>query len=475
MEPNKNYKPPLTPHALCLTVFLTNSSFSRTVHGATTRKEMHDVKIDVYCNGALCGSHYVPRRYSGEAYTMTEHTVRFTGRRIGRLVEKPWVIVPSGQNPDGGLREYRRGKVAYAGAQQRWDDISDALLAEADKIGRDEIGERPVIGEYLESLAQHSMPKEVEDMQKAGSPKFGILDVIIFWGKGNKNGPDAPYVVEPTPIRNEGFTAINLDQLTNHVPVQVVPETTDSPYQTPKPRSETIAKASSSGDDSDTSPLSLAPSQSTAPNSNTSPSAASPLDESKDPALTLEKPLRRSRGHYYDVFTTKKTLSEEIDSIATATALETRAGYSPTFSTHARTTKASYASSASSSPLSSAPVTRDPTPAQTKIVKLKVPSPTNHATSSGTMSAPPMQDEKAAGEFLTPLMKRTPAPGAKRERGPTQLNADALDRGFVTPALSADCRITYAPRGIFRNVGAARGGVFREGGVIMGARFVVGG
>ena len=475
MEPNPNYKPPLTPHALCLTVFLSNSSFFGTKDRATSRIEMNDVKIDVYLNGALCGSHYVPRRYSGEAYTMTEHTVRFTGSRIGRLIEKPWIIVPSGQNPDGSLREYRRGKVVYAGAQQRWNDISDALGAEADKIGRDEKGERPVIGEYLESLAQQSMPNEVEDMQKAGSPKFGILDVVVFWGMGNKNGPDTPYVVEPTPIRNEGFTAINLDQSMDRTPVQVVPKTTDSPYETPKPRSETIAEASFSGDYSNTSPLTLTPSQSTAPNSNTSPSAAPPLDERTCPALSLEKPVRRKRNHYHDVFTTKQTLCEEMDSIAAATALKTRANYSPTFTNNPRTTRATYASPAGSSPLSSAPVTRGPTPAQTKIVTLKVAPPINHATSSGAMSTPRTQDEKAAGEFRTPRRKRTPAPGATRERAPTHLNADALDRGFVTPALSADCGITYAPGGIVRNVVAARGGVFRERGVVMGARFVVGG
>ena len=111
---------------------------------------------------------------------MTEHIVRFTGRRIGRLIEKPWVLVPSGQNPDGSLRAYRRGKVAYPGAEQRWSDVSDALMVEADEMGRDAWGERPVIGEYLESLAQLSMPREVEDMQKAGSLKFGILDAVVI-------------------------------------------------------------------------------------------------------------------------------------------------------------------------------------------------------------------------------------------------------------------------------------------------------
>lgn len=475
IEPNSMYKPPLIPHALCLTVFLSNSSFVRTTDRGTTRKEINDVKIDVYFNGALCGSHYVPRRYSGEAYAMTEHIVRFTGRRIGRLIEKPWVIVPSGQNPDGGLREYRRGKVAYAGAQQRWNDISDALMAEADKIGQDGRAERPVIGEYLESLAQLSMPKDVEDMQKAGSPKYGVLDVVVIWGKGNKNGPDAPYIVEPTPIRNEGFSNTDLDQLMDHVPVQNAPKLTDSPYTVPKSRSEALTNAKSVDEYLDTSSLSVTTSLLPPSNNGTSPAASSPTKKRPLPALPFETPLKRSRGHYYDILTTKQTLSEEINSIATAAGFGPRAGYNPTILTHSRTPRVDYASTAGSSPLSSAPTTTNHTPAQTKIVKIKLPSPTKSAPSPCMMTTPRMEDGEADGEFPTPLRERPPAPPKRRERVPTQPNAEALDGDFRTPALAVDCNTTYAPGGIVRNVGAARGGVFREGGVVMGARFVVGG
>lgn len=472
MEPNPKYTPPFIPHALCLTVFLSSSSFIRIKDKATMRTEMNDVKIDVYYNGALCGSHYVPRRYSGEAYTMTEHIVRFTGRRIGRLIEKPWVIIPSGQNPDGGLREYRRGKVAYAGAQQRWNDISGSLLTEADRVGLDKKGKRPVIGEYLESLAQLPMPKEVEDMQKAGSPKFGVLDVVIIWGKGNKHGPDAPYIIEPTPIRNEGFTTINLDRSMDHSPVQNVTTMTDSTNTAPQSRSEALAHAKSIDDCSDTSPLSVAPTPLPTPNNTTNPAASPTANKRPLPALPVETPVKRSRGHYYDIFTTKKTLCEEMDSIATAAVFDPKTGVS----TNVRTTRANYASAAGSSPLSSAPMTRDHTPAQTKIVKLKLPSPVNPAMSPGAMTKSRMQDGEADSGFLTPPRKRTPAPDLKRrERAPTQLNADALDRGFLTPALSVDCSTTYASSGILRNVGAARGGVLKERGVIMGARFVVGG
>lgn len=511
------------------------------------RVEINDVKIDVYFNGALCDSRYVPRRYSGEAYTMTEHIVRFGGRRIGRLIEKPWVLVPSGQNPDGGLREYRRGKVAYAGTQQRWNDVSDALLAEADKFGRDERGERPVIGEYLESLAELSMPKEVEDMQKAGGPKFGVVDVVVMWGKGSKDGPDAPYIVEPTPIRIEGSTtSVNTVQSMNHSSVHNV--TTSPPrnaYAVPQTRSEALANAKAIDDDYlNTFPLLITPSPAPTANNKTTDKPSS------IPAalLPFETPIRRPRGHYYDVLTTKQTLSEEIDSIATtaATILDPRAaGYNNDrattttsfMTTKARTTRASYASTTanddnnSSPPNSSGPpmMTRSHTPARTKVVTLKLPSssssPKNRSSSSATttttttrrltprntmmmnharvlgvvqhgdgkaMDLDPRPELRAPSLSFEEEQRKNQAPPPPSNKKPRRRRAQQQHQhqhqhsaaaaadgggrlvGFVVPGLSVDCSATYAAGGTVRNVGAARGGVFCEGGVLMGVRFVVG-
>ncbi len=308
-------------------------------------------------------------------------------------------------------------------------------------------------------------------MQKAGSPKFGILDVVVIWGEESTNGPNAPCIVKPTPIMNEGFTVISVGQSMDDVPGQPIPRTTDSPYYTtPKSRSGAIAKVDFRGDNSDASPLSLTPSQITASNTDASPSAPSPSNKRPHPKSSSEKP-KRSRGPHYDTFTTKPTLEEEFNSIAAATALETRAGFPPTFSINPRNAQIGYASSAGSSTMGSDPVTRDPTPAQSKM-----PPPNNYATSPSMISTPRMRDEKADSELRIPRRQRRPAPGLKpRDRGPTLLNANSLDRAFVTPALSVDCSITYAPDGVVRNVGAARGGVFRERGIIMGARFVVGG
>lgn len=397
---------------------------------------------------------------------MTEHIVRFTGRRIGRVIEKPWIIVPSGQNPDGSRRKYRKDEAASVPAQQRWKDISDALMTEADKNGRNESGERPITGEYLESLAQLSMPEEVEVMQKAGGTKFGILDVVIIWGKGSREGREAFFIVEPTPMRNEGFTATNLDHSMDLIPVQSVPKTKDSPFTAPKSKGIVSTKSSNGGSDASTvSPLSLTPTQTTTPNINTNSSTPSPLKRHPYPALQPEEPRKR-----------KQTLEEQFISITAASDFDPKSGYSPIFMNHARTTRSRNAPTAGSSPLSSAPTTSYPSPAQTKSVKSQIQSPMKSTTGSSSTKAPRVKDGEADSEFLAPPTERTPAPRSKRrERVSTQLSTESLDRESVTPTLSEDCVITYAPAGYFRNVGAAKERVFKEEGVVMGARFIVGG
>lgn len=132
---------------------------------------------------------------------MAEHIVRFSGRKIGRLVEKPWVIVPPDQNPDGTFREDHRGEEAYAGAQPRWTAISEALEAEAKRIGRDEFGAFSLLGEYLTALANLAMPPGVEEMQKAGSREFGMVDVVVIAGKGVKDDSKCPALIEPKALR----------------------------------------------------------------------------------------------------------------------------------------------------------------------------------------------------------------------------------------------------------------------------------
>lgn len=194
---------PLKPHALCLTVFLSNASFLRKYDPKLGKTTANDVKIDVYFNGELCSSAYCPERYRAAAYTMTELIIRSSGRRVGRLIEKPWVITPPGQDLDDTLREDKGSGShgIYTGAMERWAALSKTLTLEAEKSGRDTNGELSVGGEYLASLARLQMPPRVGEIQKEGGPKFGVIDVVVISGRGQKDDASSPQLTEPTALR----------------------------------------------------------------------------------------------------------------------------------------------------------------------------------------------------------------------------------------------------------------------------------
>lgn len=214
--------PSFEPQALCLTVFLSKASFFRKYDAKLKRNVFHDLKIDVYVNGDLCASTYVSERYRGNVYEMNEHIVRFSGRRIGRLLEKPWVLVPPGQYADGRKREIKRSKSRNLETTHRWNVIAEALSAEAEKLGRNSQGELSVLGDYLTSLANLQMPSDVEGMQKVGETTFGVIDVVISTGKGQKDNTTHTYLTEPKSIRLKHIETIPSEDV--HAPgKEVVP------------------------------------------------------------------------------------------------------------------------------------------------------------------------------------------------------------------------------------------------------------
>lgn len=209
IEPNRKHTAEQKPHALCLTICLSSASFVKTKASRGNGTFTSDIKLDVFFNGQFCASDFVPHRYCGDAsYGMTEHIVRFTGQRLGRIVEKPWVLVPPDQGPDGG----KRNATAPVDAAQRWKAISDALLFEADMAGRNKDGERSITGDYLESLASLPMPVEAGDMQHEGHANFGVIDVIVIYGQGSKDGPEKLYLSKPTPMKIDGYKFFREEQ-----------------------------------------------------------------------------------------------------------------------------------------------------------------------------------------------------------------------------------------------------------------------
>lgn len=194
---------PAIPHALFLSVFLSKASFLPTYVHHLNKTIFHDVKIDVFFNGEICASAYVSGRFHSDTYETTEHIIRFSGRRVHRLLEKPWILVPPGQHADGRSRPERYNMRLSGDAKQRWASVSEALLMEADRLEKRRNGELSKLGDYLSALATLQMPTEVEAMQMVGDPKIGIIDVVITAGKGQKDHANALRLMRPTPMRLE--------------------------------------------------------------------------------------------------------------------------------------------------------------------------------------------------------------------------------------------------------------------------------
>ena len=205
----------MIPRALFLSVFLSKASFLPKYVEHLNKTITHDVKIDVFFNGELSGSTYVSDRYYGDEYEMTEHIIRFSGRRVHRRLEKPWILVPSGQGPDGRSRFEKQNIESPGDIKQRWASVSKALLMEANRLSRGENGELSVLGDYLSALAALELPRELEAMHTMGGPKTGIIDVVITAGKGQIDDASIVHLTEPTPMRLEvpkkGNASIELD------------------------------------------------------------------------------------------------------------------------------------------------------------------------------------------------------------------------------------------------------------------------
>ena len=531
-EQDPKYIPPSEPHALCLTVFLSPYNFLPIEHNGEVI--VSGVSIHVFFNGQLCDSAYVPKKYASVKYAMAEQIVRFCGQRISRVLEKPWIIVPPGQNPDGSRRNsYGVGRQMSASAEQRWGAMSNAILAEADKAGVNPQGDRSVLGQYLESVSELPMPSEVEDMQKVGSVNFGVIDVVIIGGPGEKKAT-APFLAEPTPVKVEGFEPVqpvNLPVLppslpfqppslpvqTPSIPVQASTDDVTAPLNDvttrlpgPDAPSETLSDAlanaeapNESGKDASELPKDAAtyptpPSRLPTPPKTDTPSAAtkvepfahesshaglnSPKKRSRSPSSSAPwRPLKRPNlpgKNDSKAMTTEEQALQAIQDKAAQEAEDLINGRQPMYASapRARRAPSSYGeeSPERSSPLSSVPPTeaeeRIQTPNQSKVAILKLAPPS-------TLETGPPKNPKSTRTTLTEFDRLTGGLSASRQRrrNNPQIVVERLDAGFTVPELSRDCVVTYAERGVLRNVASVKeASMEKEGPVIMGVRFIVG-
>lgn len=197
----------LIPQALGLSLTFSDQTFSRSFGKPNA---LQDVKTDVYVNGELTASTTAPARGVGEFKSKAAEESKvplFSGKRVHRMAERAMVLVPPHQHADGSMRMTNRSKASLAGSEERWNQVNAAILEEANKLGFDADGKRSPVGAYLASVAALPMPLAVENLQKPGGPKFGVVDVVISVGSGWKLGPTSPYIMEPTRMMNDEFVS----------------------------------------------------------------------------------------------------------------------------------------------------------------------------------------------------------------------------------------------------------------------------
>lgn len=181
--------------ALTLVACFSTRSFAR-----TQTKFSEDLKIEVYYNGALSNCAFLPARDKSN-----ELTLRFSGCRTHRVLERAWILKPAGA-PEStpGASENER--------ERRWNEICRAMHDEANDIGIDNTGKRPPTGDLLESLSTMPLPQGDDDgsLGSAVSAHFGVIDLIVTLGTGKKFPTSEGYLSAPQRFLDDTFIAVPL-------------------------------------------------------------------------------------------------------------------------------------------------------------------------------------------------------------------------------------------------------------------------
>ena len=197
-----NYQTTTSPgtQALCLRIQPTKKTFLCPGESRRVRWGHSDMKIEIFLNGDLCSSSYIPE---SAFYKKDSLRDTFSGVRIGWVTEKPWVLLPSAsQVPDITGHSIVKDRVPED-VEGRWKEIAQALQSAANLYGRTEKNELSPTSDYLHSLAGYPMPVALPRMLDAGSRKYAIIDVVVVVGKGRKEHASAPYLMNPMPLKLE--------------------------------------------------------------------------------------------------------------------------------------------------------------------------------------------------------------------------------------------------------------------------------
>ncbi|KAF1851389.1 uncharacterized protein K460DRAFT_273943 [Cucurbitaria berberidis CBS 394.84] len=182
------------PRALVLHVQLSNKTFASGMDSIRTQ-----LKIDVFFNGQLSSCLFFPI-HDVRSGAKSIHQV-FAGTRIDFLAERPWVVLPPGVTADGNMRRVNK----VSSAQQRWQQICQALQNESDERGKDKAGSISPSAEFLTALANMQMPAQVREMQKPDGRQFGVIDLVISAGNGRKVTSGTSYLKAPQRLADENY------------------------------------------------------------------------------------------------------------------------------------------------------------------------------------------------------------------------------------------------------------------------------
>ncbi|KAF2666601.1 hypothetical protein BT63DRAFT_457550 [Microthyrium microscopicum] len=186
-----------------------------------------DLRFDVFYNGNVVHSNYI----SGALKWGKGKSQLFSGTKIQNALERPWILVPAGQNNRGELLENGSGR--KVSARERWAQVSNSLLGHADSIRRPDDPKHPdheahrahqaaheVLLDGITSIAGLDMPSELDVEPKI--QKLGIIDVLVTAGKGTNKGLDGRKTVwNPTlmgavlPQANDNLTLPHTSESSN--------------------------------------------------------------------------------------------------------------------------------------------------------------------------------------------------------------------------------------------------------------------
>ena len=200
-----------TPRALAVTATLSSNLFLAESNRFSDGEPYLDLKIDVFLNGELCHSEYLPwRRWKDEP--TVKWNLRCSGHRVGRLFERPWILASSGQ-ASGDMSLQMTPQDHMTKFDQRWAAINDRLRLTVQGLEITDGTRSSHLASYLRKLIEVKQPKGLPWLARY---EFAAIDIICRAGRGRKAGYRSPYLLVP-----------ELMQLTDSSPSYVRPSQTD--------------------------------------------------------------------------------------------------------------------------------------------------------------------------------------------------------------------------------------------------------